>query len=364
VILADEQEPLEPARPDVAEDRDAYARKIPWKWILPPVIGGLVAIIGWQVVQGSRVGQSQRQVLAEHSQLDGSRDVWHEFRDRIEGLALHAAETLPVETVVDERLRISALHKSPGIYLRFQRDAARDPRTLRQAITTTHADSIASCLGIGPVKGRELYERAAFLEPDWRAQVEQAQDGLVVDAYHDELEHRAERDLPFLREAIGADYLLVVIENGNDRAVDPVDVFLFTLGRTDELVLSARVQSRGLLIPARIELPGVEAPPRAPPLIDSPAQHDCSIAAQVKGLAGEPAMEFGSAAGLEPLRDVPGEDSASMDVPSEAGEPTPMTEPTDTAPTDTTAPSDPPPAMADPGAATAPADEPASATPM
>lgn len=351
MILADEQEPLEPAKPDVAEDREAYARKIPWKWILPPVIGGLVAIVGWQVVQGSRVDQSQTQVLAEHSQLAGSREVWHDFRDRIERLALQAAETQPVETVVDPRLRISALHKSPGIYLRFQRSAAEDTRNLRQAITSTHADSIASCLGIGPVKGRELYERAAFLEPDWRAQVEQADDALVVDAYHDELEKRAERDLPFLRRAIGSDYLLVVIENGNDRAVDPVDVFLFTLGRTDELVLSARVQSRGLLIPARIELPGVEAPPAAPPLVDAPAAHDCSIAAQVKALAGEPAMEFGAAEGLEPLRDTPGEQDGpaapameeSTSPPAPAGEDvTPATESETTAPAMEAAPAEPP----------------------
>ena len=123
-----------------------------------------------------------------------------------------------------------------------------------------------------------------------------AQSELVLSALENEMKRRTEQDLAASTTAFSADYLLTVLEHGDSRAESPVDVFLWRLSADgDELLLSARVTSRGVLVPARIALPGVEVG-RAQPLRSSAIADDCSIASQLKALTGEPTADFGSTA--------------------------------------------------------------------
>jgi hypothetical protein len=54
-----------------------------------------------------------------------------------------------------------------------------------------------------------------------------------------------------------------------------------------------RTRADGVLVPVRIAMPGAGSAPR--PSVSTGGANDCSIAAQVKELTGEPAARFGAA---------------------------------------------------------------------
>ena len=186
-----------------------------------------------------------------------------------------------------------------GYNLRIPREAASDPERISEAAKRMEADAITRCLGIAPTSLRGFFEIADFLGARFEQRARAAQSELVLSALENEMNRHAGQDLAASRTAFSADYLLVALEHGDTRSESPVDVFLWRLSPDgDERLLSARVVSRGLLVPARIALPGVEVQPTRP-LRSSAIADDCSIAAQLKELTGEPAANFVSASALE-----------------------------------------------------------------
>lgn len=283
---------LKPAHPDPLEP--GYRLRLPWPWI----VGGVLLVAGLAIFQLVR---SEREIAVERAAIEGSFDGelapmvtrYREFRSKLEGWVVDAAKTRKVEDFVDPRLKIGALHKGNGVYLRIAKENALSPEAIDEAIRKMGKDAITRCLGVTPESLRAFYEAGEFLMPPWRERVQKEKSLERLKVLGDDLQTRVERDLPLVLESTQADYFLFALQHdATDRHAGLTDVYLYDL-RTDELLLRKQAESKGKLIPARIVVAGVNPPPPRP-LSQSYVAGDCSIASQVKELTGEPTMDFGA----------------------------------------------------------------------
>lgn len=303
---------LRPARPHSSEERPAYLPRIPWKWILLGVVlvGGVVG--WWQWTQHQKAEALRSDILrAYDAQVAPMGERYRAFRSKLETWTTQAAQRPPRQHV-DARLKISALHRGQGLYLRVPTKAARSADTLAAAARAMELDAIPRCLAIAPISARGIWEMGGVLEPSWRDGARDASGVMRLRVLDDELARRSSRDLPVLANMMRSQWFLLVLQNGENRRDHPVDVFLWDL-RRDQQLLAVRVQARGLLVPARIHVEGAPPSPRVEHR-QSGGAHDCSIAAQVKELTGEPALTFGSALPTAPPDAGPAVDAGPRDA--------------------------------------------------
>lgn len=300
---APEKPALKPARPEPDEqgERASYMPRLPWRWIV--LFGGLLALVygGYQVRERQRADALRAQLLDTYQgNLQGLSDRYVAFRERIERWTIEAAEAGEPEQWVDPRLRISGLHAGEGLYLRLPATHAVDAEHIEGAALSMQTDALTRCLGIAPASARGLYESGQFLTREWIEEVRGTSDFMRLRVIDEQLARSSEVDVPAIASMLQAQYFLLVIQQGENRRDAPVDVYLWDL-REDRQLLRARIQASGILIPVRLRFEGVpQAPqPAGHPEIFSGGAHDCSIAAQIKALTGEPAMTVGSGAALE-----------------------------------------------------------------
>ncbi|MEM9865950.1 MAG: hypothetical protein AAF938_30380 [Myxococcota bacterium] len=282
---------LTPAVFEEDEER-AFAPKRPWKWIGLGA-AGLALVVGfYQWRDRSRQAQLRASIQAAFmGDLGDAAQRVNGFRVKLEGWIQQVAPDVP-ENFVHPSFNLSGLHQASGVYLRMHADSVtEDPMSIRDSALTMEPDSIGSCLGLSPLSLRGLYERIEFLQPIWLEDAMAADTVLGLRVFQDELERRSERDVPLLLDIAEADYFMLVLQHGENRREHPVDVYVWDIKR-DTLLLKGRVQSRGTLIPARIAI-GTHAG-RARPLDQRAAVSDCSIAAQVREIAGRGGVEVES----------------------------------------------------------------------
>ena len=333
---------LKPARPELDEaEGAAYLPKLPWVWIL----GGIGLVVAFGAVYELRATQRtealREELLETHvRELGDLTTRYRTFRERIERWTIEAAEAGEPERWVDPRLSIAGLHGGDsgggeGLYLRLMADYATTPEGIEGSALSMETDALTRCLGIAPASARSLYESGQFLMPSFVDGIREESDLLRLRLYDEQMANAIASDVPVLGTLMQAQYFLLVIQQGENRRDAPVDVYLWDL-RTDQQLLRARITGRGVLIPVRIDalLPGVDMPPPPPgrPSTHSGGAHDCSIAAQIKGLTGEAPVGVGSGT-ASLLRDAEGAAEADAD-------PTAPTAPSESAPT---APSEGPP---------------------
>lgn len=295
---------LRPARPDPEElggGRPAYMPRIPWKWIV--LFGGLVGLVygGYQVRERQRADALRAQILDTYDENLGSlSERYVAFRQRIERWTSEAARGGEPERWVDPRLRVSGLHSGEGVYLRLTAEQAASAEGIADAARAMQQDALVRCLGIAPASARGIYEIGNFLTPEWRDEVVGASDFMRLRVMDEQLARSMEVDVPVVASMLGAQYFLLVVQQGENRRDAPVDVFLWDL-REDRQLLRARFQANGILLPVRLRFDGVPPPPRPDGHAElfSGGAHDCSIAAQIKALTGEAPMTVGSGAQLE-----------------------------------------------------------------
>ncbi len=318
---------LRPARPDAAASeggRPSYMPRLPWRGI---VIGGgaLVFLFGGYFVRRQQRADALRdEMLSLHqNRLGELSGRYVNFRDRIERLVREAAEAGEPETWADPRLNIAGLRGGEGLYLRIPADVAREqPDRIGAAARGMANDSIMRCLGIAPMSVRGLYERGYFLTPEWVDEVRNEQDMMQLRVFEDQLGRHVQVDVPVVASMLQADWFLLVLQQGDNRRDHPVDVYLWDL-RRDRQLLRARIQGRGLLVPVRLRFEGTN-PGEAPgePQVRSGGAQDCSIASQIRALAGGEPIEFESGDRLiEAADEAPSEQAPSDTAPSEAAEP-------------------------------------------
>ncbi len=286
--------PLKAARIESADERPAYAPRIPWKAILAAIVVVLVFITGYQW----REAQKEEALRTQITQVYRSRIVpvaerYRSFREKLERLVLTAVRRPGPEEMVDPRLRISALHRGEGLYLRVQASDVHNVESLELAARSMGPDSIGACLGVAPTSARGLYDLGGILRPEWVDKARDATSLMKLRVLDTELARRSEREVPAVVEMMRAEYFLLVVDRGATRSEGPADVYMWDL-RSERPLLATRTQLRGTVVPIRIAMPGA---PRtrlfAPDAVQSSA-NDCSIAAQVKARAGEPVVEFAS----------------------------------------------------------------------
>jgi len=155
-------------------------------------------------------------------------------------------------------------------------------------------DAIARCLGLSPLPTAELFARGTFLEKSWIAQAHDADNIMRLRVVAEELRQRSTRDLPFVTEALTAEWFMLVLERGENRRDAPVDAYVWDL-RTNKLLLSTRAKAEGSLVAARIAIGGVK-PGNYATGAQTGAAQDCSIAGQLRALTGGASATFESKA--------------------------------------------------------------------
>jgi hypothetical protein len=288
--------PLEPARPDSAGEERAFTEGFPWRWL---AVGAAVvaAVAATYVSRRTAEADALRaQIVRTHEgELSELGTRYARFLERIEGFVTAEARRTEPERFVDPRLRVASLGSGQGLYLRVPAAEATDPDKLAAAAMRMEGDAITRCLGVAPASARSLYALRGFLGPELIERANTTTDVMGLRVIDDELQRRIARDLPPVANLLRSDWFLLALERGENRRDHPVDVYLWDL-RSDRQLLAVRTRADGLLLPVRIAMPGAGTAPR--PTAATGGASDCSIAAQVKELTGEPATRFGAA--LEP----------------------------------------------------------------
>ncbi len=288
---------LEPARPHADDEEREFAHRLPWKWLVSVALLITLVVGGYRYKQSVEADALRAQILrvnsGELAQIGGRFTT---FLTKLEGLVTTEARRSEPERFVDPRLRLSSLGRGQGLYLRVRAADATDPDKLARAALGMEGDAITRCLGIAPASARSLYALKGFLGPDLVERANATTDVMGLRVIDDELRRRMVRDLPPVSNLLQSDWFLLVLQRGDTRRDHPVDVYLWDL-HTNQRLLSVRTQPNGMLVPVRIELPGVAAGPRLPQNLRSGGATDCSIAAQVKELTGEPVTTFGASVG-------------------------------------------------------------------
>lgn len=265
--------------------------RVPWALILLGVLGIGTLVGGYWFKQRQRAQQLRAQILRVHEyELEEPIRRYQGFRDKLEHWIQRAAWSAPREHV-DPRLRIAGLRAGSGLYLRLYARDAKTKRGIEEGARAMDADAIASCLGLAPASARGLWEKGAFLMPAWAKQVRKEGSVMRLRVIDEMLARNIRSDLPSVLALTRSQWFMLVLQQGDTRRDDPVDVFLWDVKR-DELLLRARIQARGLLVPMRIAAPGAPPGPRAPVELSSGAATDCSIASRLKALAGAPEAEM------------------------------------------------------------------------
>lgn len=279
---------LKPARFDESgSEGKAFKTGAPWKWIIA-IAFILAAGFGWYnwrersnalEIRGGIAASYQAHVVPVRERVFA-------FREKLEAWVQEAAEQDPPETFADPRLNLAGLHRAQGLYMRIHVDHTGDSESISNATRLMDPDAISRCLGLSPSSLRAFYDRLPFLSPEWLEDVEEAgDDNLRLRVLEEQLKNRVERDLPLMLDAERSDYFLLVVQRGETRREHPVDVFLWDVQR-ETLLLKTRAQARGTFIPVRIAI-GDTPYGKAPPPPRSTGVNDCSIASQVREVAGE-----------------------------------------------------------------------------
>lgn len=282
--MTDEITQLRPARPDPEGKRPSYMPRLPWKWI-----GGLglffsLSIGTCQIRERQEVAAMKASVLkAQQTQLGSLATRYNKLAGQVYRFTTAAGQRRP-ESYVDPRLKLSVLGSGKGVYLRLKANDAVDTPHIQSGGLDMQPDAIPACLGLSPVWFPELYAHGTFLEPRFTDQAKSADTVLKLRVIAEELRQRSQRDLPFVAEALNAQWFMLVLERGDNRRDAPVDAYIWDL-RDDTLLFSGSAQADGVLVSARIAVAGT-TPGQYAAGKQSGAAQDCSIAAKLRALSG------------------------------------------------------------------------------
>ena len=265
---------------------------------MPGIAIFAIVYFGYQYRERERADAMREQILATHEQhLRSIADRYRELRGRLEGWVMEAANAGEPERYVDPRLRISGLHGGEGLYLRILATDATSPEGIERGARAMSEDAITRCLGIAPSSARGFYESGQFLMPQFVDDVRAETSFMRLRVIDDQLARSVSVDVPVVSTLLRSQYFLLVVQQGESRRDAPVDVYLWDL-REQRQLLRTRVQGRGILLPVRLRFEGVQIPPaEGHPSVTSPGAFDCSIAAQIKAMTGEPPIFVGSDVG-------------------------------------------------------------------
>jgi hypothetical protein len=293
---SERKERLVPARPASDAEAAAYMPKLPWRWLLVGALCIATVAGGYWLKERQRADTLRAQILRVHEELKEPSKRYLQFREKVEKLVLGVAGREP-STFVDKRLHVPGLRSGRGLYLRLRASDLKDKKSLAAGAGAMEPDVIASCMGLAPASARGLWSQGDFLEPPWIEATRKQNSVMHLRVTDEVLARRMRTDLPAVLSLTRSDWLLLVVEQGANRQEHPVDVFLWDL-RSDVQLLAARFKADGVLMPIRVRMAGAPNAPQlqpADPNLTSSGPVDCSIAMQIKKLAGEEVAEVQNA---------------------------------------------------------------------
>lgn len=288
---------LAPARPAAAQESEAYLPRIPWRFVVLGAISLATVIAGYTLSERKKADALRSQIVLVHEQqLAEPARRYLAFRAKLESWVASAASRAP-DSYADKRLRITGLRTGKGLYLRLPAKDAGTAKGIAKAAKAMEGDLVASCLGLAPASARGLWEKGEFLTPEWLAEARKDEGVMKLRVTDEMLARHIRSDLPAVLNMLRSDWFLLAIEQGPSRRQGAVDVFLWDLRSGDQL-LRGRVHPSGVLLSARIASAGAT---ERQPLPNDPrgaAADDCSLAAQIKQLAGLPAVNVENMPGV------------------------------------------------------------------
>jgi hypothetical protein len=289
-----QQPQLSAARPEGQDVSQAYLPRVPWKLVGIGALLFAVVVGGFWLKEYRKAMQLRAEILkVRDQQLAAPVKSYNAFRAQLERLVMQSASQKS-ESYIDKRLNLHGLHTGQGVYLRLQAKDAQKPLLIAQGATAMTPDLIPKCLGFEALDARALYTRGSWLQPEWIEETRTQSNVMKLRVQGEMLSRHVRDDLRDVEKLLESDWLLLVLEQGPSRKDDPVDVFLWDMNRGTRL-LQTRAQARGLLLPVRIQSQG-KTSGRAidPNNAQGLAAADCSIASQIKELAGFPQAQMQS----------------------------------------------------------------------
>jgi hypothetical protein len=277
-----------PARPAEREESAGYMPRLPWRFILLGMLSVATVMGGYLLNERRKADRLRAQIVQVHEQeLAEPARRYREFREKLEGWVTAAASHTP-RNYADPRLRLTGLRSGRGLYLRLSAKDATTRKGIATGALAMEADAIGSCLGLAPASARGVWEKGAFLTPEWRKSALKNDSVMGLRVTDTVLARHIRADLPTVLNLLRSDWFLLVLQHGEDRREQPVDVLLWDM-QSGQQLLRGRIQASGVLMPVRVRSKGAPPAPALPAarLLDG-AANDCSIAAQIKELAGVP----------------------------------------------------------------------------
>jgi hypothetical protein len=271
--------------------KNRYRPRLPWGRIglLLILVALVVGAYLWR--QKVRADALRARMAAQYAaEVAPTLDALKETRADLVEKALSAKKGA-ANRLVEADFPISALHDEKVVYAHVLSTDLVDAESLLVALDAKDEDAIGACLGLALIPLVDLFEVPEVLTEKWLGGAEATNDMMRLSVREEQLTRAIERQLPAISERLPADFFLLVVVQGQSRLRDPVDVFLWDLER-DRLVLRSRTDNRGKLISVVSRIGPKTGQPRAKgdPIVTA----DCSIAAHVKGLLGEPTMDLAS----------------------------------------------------------------------
>jgi hypothetical protein len=269
--------------------RNRYRPRLPWRRIGFVVLAALLIAGAYFWRQKVRADALRERIQAQYAeQVAPVLGALEATRVDLMAKALEA-KTGAADRLVKAQVPLSALHDDEVVYLEVRAPELGSEQSLRAAIESEEDDAVGACLGLKLTPLSAFFDVPEVLTAKWLDRANETNDMQRLSVREEQLSRAIERELPALRERLPADYFLLLVVQGKSRLRDPVDVFLWDLGK-DELVLRSRTQNRGRLITVRSQI-GPSAP-AVKAAGDSIVTADCSIAAHIKAQLGEPTMDL------------------------------------------------------------------------
>jgi len=279
---------LTPAEFDGAR-RNRYRPRLPWARIGFVVLAAALFAGSYFWRQKVRADELRERIQAQHADLvEPVLEALEATQADLLAKTL-AAKSGAATRLVQAEVPLSALHDQELVYLQVRAPALASEASLRAAIESEEEDAIGACLGLQLTPLSALSDVPEVLTVEWLQRANDTNDMQRLSVREEQLSRAIERELPALKKHVPADYFLLLVVQGKSRLRDPVDVFLWDLGK-DKLVLRSRTQNRGRLITVRSQIgPSSESAKAAgDPIVTA----DCSIAAHIKAQLGEPTMDL------------------------------------------------------------------------
>jgi hypothetical protein len=313
------------ARPAAQHESAAYMPRVHWRILLLGAFSAATVTGGYWISQQHKAEALRAQILrVREEQLAEPARRYLDLRHKLEGLILEAAAKVP-DSYADKRLRLAGLRAGKGLYLRLSAKDASSAKGIANGAAAMESDAIAPCLGLAPTSARGLWDKGAFLLPEWIAETRKNDSVMKLRVTDTMLANHIRTDLPTVLNMMRSDWFLLVLEQGENRREHPVDAFLWDL-RSGQQLLRGRIQAIGVLLSARISSKDAPRGPGRPVEgMEAATANDCSIAAQLKALAGAEIATVENAPAPSPAPAAEVKPAAAAPSPSKVAAPPPST---------------------------------------